>query len=78
MKVMTRSMLKQQIKDANGLRLHLGDRALDVEHGSVCVVVDHCPDLGPDCLYVQAFEDEGPVMSYWVTPDSLRRLEKAA
>ncbi len=78
MKVMTRSMLQSQIKDADGARLHLGDRALDVEHGSVCIVLDHCPDLGPDCLYVQINEEEGPAMGYWVTPQSLRRLPRAA
>ncbi|MCC6573510.1 MAG: hypothetical protein IT462_06935 [Planctomycetes bacterium] len=75
---MTRMMLKDQVKDANGARLHLGDRVLDVEHGSVCVLVEHCPDLGPDCLYVQSNDDDGPVMGYWVAPDKLQRLNRAA
>lgn len=78
MKVMTRSMMQHSIKDANGLRLHLGDRALDTNEGNVCVLVEHCPDLGPKCLYVLAREEEGPVLGYWVAPDSLKRLPEAA
>ncbi len=71
---LTRSMLREKITDAYGERLHLGDRALDVNLGSLCVILDHVPELGPDCLYVQMTEADGLAMTYWADPTNLVRV----
>ena len=37
---LTRSMLREKITDAYGERLHLGDRALDVNLGSLIEIIE--------------------------------------
>jgi hypothetical protein len=73
---LTRSMLRANIVDAYGERLNLGDRALDINLGTACVILDHVPELGPDCLYVQTVEDDGLAMTYWANPISLIRVKR--
>ena len=77
-KMITRSMLKEDVLDAYSNRVHLGDRAVDLNSGCVCVVVDHCPELGPESLYVQLVEHDGPAMCYWVEPSALVKLPRHA
>jgi hypothetical protein len=77
-KMITRNMSKEDVTDAYSNRVHLGDRALDLNSGCVCVVLDHIPELGPESLYVQLVDHEGPAMSYWVAPDQLVKLERNA
>ena len=77
-KMITRSMLKEDVLDAYSSRIHLGDRAVDLNSGCVCVVVDHCPELGPESLYVQLVEHDGPAMCYWVEPSALVKLPRNA
>ena len=77
-KMITRSMLKEDVLDAYSNRVHLGDRAVDLNSGCVCVVVDHCPELGPESLYVQLVEHDGPAMCYWVEPSALVKLPRNA
>ncbi|MCB9933066.1 MAG: hypothetical protein H6841_06560 [Planctomycetes bacterium] len=77
-KMMTRAMLKETVLDAYSNRVYLGDRALDLNSGMLCVVVDHCPELGPESLYVQLVEGEGPAMSYWVEPGALVKIPRNA
>lgn len=77
-KMMTRTMARETVLDAYSNRVYLGDRAVDLHSGMVCVVVDHCPELGPESLYVQLVENEGPTMSYWVKPSALVKLPRRA
>lgn len=77
-KMMTRTMLREDVLDAYSSRIHLGDRAVDLNSGCVCVVVDHCPELGPESLYVQLVEHDGPAMCYWVEPSALVKLPRNA
>ena len=77
-KMMTRTMLREDVLDAYSNRVHLGDRAVDLNSGCVCVVVDHCPELGPESLYVQLVEHDGPAMCYWVEPSALVKLPRNA
>lgn len=77
-KMITRTMLDSEVVDAYQNRLHLGDRAVDLNSGCKCVVLDHCPELGPESLYVQLVEHDGPAMSYWVVPSALVRLPREA
>ncbi|MCA8916227.1 MAG: hypothetical protein KDB90_12525 [Planctomycetes bacterium] len=77
-KMMTRTMLREDVMDAYSSRIHLGDRAVDLNSGCVCVVVDHCPELGPESLYVQLVEHDGPAMCYWVEPSALVKLPRNA
>jgi hypothetical protein len=70
-------VLGEEVVDAYNIRVGLGDRALDLNSGLVCVVLDHCPELGPESLYVQITEAEGPVMTYWVEPSQLMKLPRA-
>ncbi|MCB9895264.1 MAG: hypothetical protein H6839_12500 [Planctomycetes bacterium] len=76
--MMTRTMLREDVLDAYSSRIHLGDRAVDLNSGCVCVVVDHCPELGPESLYVQLVEHDGPAMCYWVEPSALVKLPRNA
>ena len=46
----------------------------DVNLGSLCVILDHVPELGPDCLYVQMTEADGLAMTYWADPTNLVRV----
>lgn len=73
---LTRSMLRDKVVDAYGERLNLGDRALDINVGTACVILDHVPELGPDCLYVQTVEENGLAMTYWTSPNSLMRVKR--
>ncbi len=73
---LTRSMLRANIVDAYGERLNLGDRALDINLGTPCIVLDHVPELGPDCLYVQTSDNDGPAMTYWADPTQLVRFKR--
>lgn len=75
---LTRSMLREKVSDAYGERLHLGDRVLDVNLGSACVILDHVPELGPDCIYVQTSEEDGLAMTYWADPRHLVRVKPRA
>ncbi|MCA8919274.1 MAG: hypothetical protein KDB68_08905 [Planctomycetes bacterium] len=77
-KMMTRTMLTDSVVDAYSNRVHLGDRAVDLNSGCVCVVLDHCPELGPESLYVQLVEHDGPDMTYWVEPSQLVKLPRDA
>lgn len=77
-KMMTRTMLREDVLDAYSSRIHLGDRAVDLNSGCVCIVVDHCPELGPESLYVQLVEHDGPAMCYWVEPSALVKLPRNA
>ena len=77
-KMMTRTMLTDSVVDAYSNRVHLGDRAVDLNSGCVCVVLDHCPELGPESLYVQLVEHDGPDMTYWVEPSQLGKLPRDA
>ena len=77
-KMITRTMLKESVVDVYSNRVHLGDRAIDLNTGSVCVILDHCPELGPESLYVQLVEHDGPAMTYWVEPKQLVKLPRTA
>ncbi|MBX3475574.1 MAG: hypothetical protein KF754_14445 [Planctomycetes bacterium] len=77
-RLLSRSMLQDNVVDANAQRVNLGDRALDLNTGVECVVLDHCPELGPQSLYVQMTGHEGPEMTYWVEPGQLMKLPRAA
>jgi hypothetical protein len=76
-KMITRT-ISESILDAYSNSVQLGDRALDLNSGCMCVVLDHCPELGPESLYVQLVEHDGPAMSYWVSPDQLVKLPRSA
>ncbi|MBX3461005.1 MAG: hypothetical protein KF696_13745 [Planctomycetes bacterium] len=76
--VLTRTMLASGVVDANEKRVHLGDRVLDLNSGLTCVVLDHCPELGPDCVYVQIVEHDGLVMSFWADPKQLMKIPREA
>jgi hypothetical protein len=76
--MITRSMTRESVLDAYSNRVHLGDRAVDLNSGCICIVMDHCPELGPESLYVQLVEHDGPAMSYWVCPDQLVKLDRNA
>ncbi|MBK8206649.1 MAG: hypothetical protein IPK87_07605 [Planctomycetes bacterium] len=77
-RMITRSMLADNVVDTHQKRVHLGDRVLDLNSGFVCVVLDHCPELGPESIYLQIVEHDGPVMSYWVDPAQLMKLPRDA
>lgn len=76
--VLTRKLLDEDIVDAKQKRVRLGDRALDLNSGVVCVVLDHCPELGPESLYVQSVDEDGPEMTFWVEPSQLVTLPRSA
>lgn len=76
-KLMSREMLGDLV-DAKDQPISLGDRVLDLSAGVEGVVLDHCPELGPESVYVLSAEHEGPEMSYWVEPNQLVRLAGAA
>ena len=76
--MLTRTMLRDNIVDAYSNRVHLGDRALDLNTGLVCLVLDHCPELGPERLYVELVEHDGPAMCYWVEPSALVKIPRKA
>ena len=74
----TRALLASEVTDAYQRTVAMGDRVLDLNSGSVCVILDHCPELGPESLYVQLVEHDGPAMSYWVSPEQLIKLPRNA
>lgn len=69
-----RELLAQDVLDAKDRRLALGDRAVDLNTGLECVLLDHIPELGPESLYVQMIGHDGPDMTYWVEPTQLMVL----
>lgn len=75
---MTQHLLDSEVLDAYGKRLQLGDRAVDLNAGCECAILDYCPELGPESLHVQLVDSEGPTMSYWVVPESLVKLPRDA
>ena len=77
-KIMTRSLIKDKIQDVYGRRLYLADRAVDLNAGAVVIILDHCPELGPECLYVQIVQQDGPAMNYWVEPCALVKIPRRA
>lgn len=76
--ILARTLLRDNVVDAYQQRVHLGDRAVDLNTGVECLILDHCPELGPESLYVQMVASEGPDMSYWVEPTQLMKLPRAA
>ncbi len=77
-KTLTRSLLAEQVVDAYQQRVHLGDRVVDLNSGVEAIILDHCPELGPESLYVQMTGHGGPDMTYWVEPGQLMKLPRAA
>lgn len=77
-KTLTRSMLHTELLDAYQQRVSLGDRAVDLNTGVECLILDHIPELGPESLYVQMTGHDGPAMTYWVEPGQLMKLPRAA
>jgi len=77
-KMITRNMAIESVLDAYSNRVQLGDRAVDLNSGCVCLILDHCPELGPESLYVQLVDQDGPAMSYWVSPEQLVKLDRNA
>jgi hypothetical protein len=73
---MSTQTISESVLDAYSNNVQLGDRALDLNSGCMCVVLDHIPELGPESLYVQLVEHDGPAMSYWVSPDQLVKLPR--
>jgi hypothetical protein len=76
-KLMSRELLGDLV-DAKDQPIHLGDHALDLTSGDECVILDHCPELGPESVYVLSALREGPAMSYWVAPEQLIKLQSRA
>jgi hypothetical protein len=64
--------------DARNRPVGLGGRAVDLNSGVLCVVLDYCPELGPESLYVQSAEGVGPALAWWVSPTSLMALPRDA
>lgn len=77
-KTASRAVLKSGVVDAHDQPLNLGDRAVDLNTGLECVLMDHIPELGPESLYVQMVGHGGPEMTYWVDPTSLMKLPRSA
>lgn len=78
---MTNTMLRtasQPAMDAYQQLVTPGDRAVDLNSGTECIVLDHIPELGPESLYVQMTGHGGPDMTYWVEPRQLMKLPRAA
>ena len=75
---MNKTNSSEAVLDAYSNRVQLGDRALDLNCGCMCVVMDYIPELGPQSLYVQLVEHDGPAMSYWVSPNQLVKLPRKA
>lgn len=75
-KLMSRETLGD-LFDAKDQAMQLGDRVLDLSAGVEGVVLDHCPELGPESVYVLSAEHDGPEMSYWVEPNQLIKLANA-
>jgi hypothetical protein len=73
-RMITREMLNEGMLDANQRNLNLGDRAVELNTGSVCIVLDHCPELGPESVLVELVDHDGPPLSYWLRPDELSKL----
>lgn len=73
-KMLTKSLLDEQILDCRDRRLHLGDRAMDTIQNTSVVILDHCPELGDECLYVQSTDDDLG-MCHWVEPAHLMRID---
>ncbi|MCC6463828.1 MAG: hypothetical protein IT463_00655 [Planctomycetes bacterium] len=71
-------MAVPQATDANDEHVGLGDRVVDLNSGTECVVLDLCPELGPESVYVQLVHDGGPSMDYWVEPGHLMKLPRFA
>lgn len=76
--VLTRSLLRSNVTDALGRRVHVGDRIVDLRTNSVAIVIGHCDDLGPDCLQIQLCDEENLGMTYWVSPEVLVALPRLA
>jgi hypothetical protein len=64
-------LMAPDIQDAYRRPLRLGDRAVELNTGALCVIADHCPELGPESLLVELVEHDGPPLSYWVEPTQL-------
>ncbi|MHC4841939.1 MAG: hypothetical protein ACYTDT_13460 [Planctomycetota bacterium] len=77
-RVLTKTMLRDNVVDAYARRIHLGDRIVDLNAGCVCVILDHCPELGPESVYVQILDADIPTMSYWVNPVNVVKLPRKA
>jgi hypothetical protein len=77
-KTLSRATLKGGVTDSRDRPLSLGDRAVDLNTGLECVLLDHIPELGPESLYVQMVGHGGPEMTYWVDPVQLMKLPRSA
>lgn len=73
---MTPATLPHDVVDAYGHDIQLGDGAVDLNSGCKCAVLDFCPELGPESLYVKLVEHDGPDMTCWVEPAQLVRLPR--
>jgi hypothetical protein len=72
----THDLMAPGMQDAYRRPLSLGDRAVELNTGAICVIADHCPELGPESLLVELVEHDGPPLSFWVEPTQLVGLPR--